>query len=210
MTEKTRVLLVDDHKVVRLGLRMAISGFASCEVVAEAASGEEAVALCGSLHPDLVLMDIKMEGMGGAHATKLIRRTYPDIFVIVLSSFADKLVVQEMDQAGVSGFLLKDFDPDFLERAIADVILGERVFSPAISPGLTTEPAENTPDFGLGPQQKKVLFLMSKGLTNKEISAHIGVSVATARYHVSAILNKLSVSNRAEAAALAIAKNLVD
>jgi DNA-binding NarL/FixJ family response regulator len=212
MSEETvNILIVDDHPVVRMGLSMAIETFDHCVVVGEAASGEEALFLCQKLRPDVVLLDLQMDGIGGIQAAKSIRESYDGIFVIALTSFADHATASATVKAGVHGFLLKDFSASELEQTITDVRAGKTVFSDEITKqldaGAATIPSS---DFNLGEQQMKVLFFVTKGLTNKEISGQMGISIATVRYHIGIILDKLGVSNRTEASAMAIANNLID
>lgn len=206
----TEILLVDDHPVVRMGLRMAINAFERCEITGEAASGEEALYLCQKLRPDVILLDLQMEGIGGVQAARSIRASYPTVFIIALTSFANQKTAAETVAAGVHGFLLKDFSPEELEQTITDVCAGKTVISPEISKQLKAAELSGPLDaFDLGEQQIKVLFFVTKGLTNKEISQQMGISVATVRYHVSVVLEKLGVSNRTEASALAVANNLI-
>lgn len=209
------VLLADDHMVVRRGLRLVLDEAADLHVVGEAESGEEALYLCKKLSPDIILMDVKMHGMGGAKATQMIAQHHPDTKVIALSTFAAQDVVASMFDAGAHGYLLKDISADNLTEAVRRVAKGERLQPDAFSDIPAEEDAETqatlpTDEIApLGEQQKRVLALMTKGLTNPEIASQIGVSISTIRYHVSAILRKLDVSNRSEAVALAIRLKLV-
>lgn len=218
MTERSviRVLLADDHPIVRQGLAQVLGGADDIDVVGQAETGEEALFLCGKLAPDVVVMDVKMDGLGGIEATRLIHQHHAGIAVIGLSTFPQQDIVSAMKEAGASGYILKDISADELVGAIRRVKAGEAVFSSNLEArqkldGDLTAPRvpKSDQDFELGTQQKRVLLLMTKGLTNGEIADHVGISLPTARYHVSAILKKLDVSNRAEAVALAMREGIV-
>jgi NarL family two-component system response regulator LiaR len=206
-----RILLADDHMLVRAGLARVIGGRADMEVVGEAENGEEALFLCQKHRPDIVLMDVRMEGMGGIGATEAIRRFHPKTKVVGLSTFHDQRTVSDMVAAGASGFLSKILSAEELVSAILRVHAGEVVLTEAASDPTDTQPdpVRSKPAFELGDQQRTTLALLTKGYTNPEIARYLGVSVPTARYHVSALLAKLEVSNRAEAAALAVRERLV-
>lgn len=205
-----RLILADDHMVVRTGLRQVLESDPGLVVVDEAESGEAVLYLCQKLKPDVVLMDVQMEGISGIEATRLLVLHHPGVKVIGLSTFADPKVVKDMISAGACGYLLKDVSAPELVQAIRHVQAGETVFSRNLSPTLEAPEADESAvdeidtNIVMGAQQKRVLALLTKGLTNPEIAAHMGVSLPTARYHVSAILQKLEVSNRVEAVALAI------
>ena len=206
-----RVLIVDDHTVVRKGIRHIISFLSGIVVVAEADDGEEALLLCQQLLPDVVLMDIQMQGMGGVAATIAIRQTYPQIKVIGLSSFQDKALVIKMLQAQANGYLLKSISAEELAQAIRDVHRGETVVSPVLAAALTEEKsAAPAITNQLSTQQRKVLALLVQGFSNTEIANQLHISQPTARYHVSAILLKLGVTTRVEAAAQAIKLGLLE
>ncbi|WP_322514155.1 response regulator transcription factor [Rhodopseudomonas palustris] len=206
-----RLLLADDHPVVRAGLRHVLGTISGLSVVAEAESGEEALYLCAKHRPDIVIMDVKMAGIGGTSATRAICQTYhPGTRVLGLTTEADMTTVSQMIDAGASGLLLKTCTVNELETAIRDVLAGRIVLDPLLqkgAPRARTAAAES--EITLGSQQKKVLALLVKGFTNSEIAERLGISLPTARYHVSAILVKLGASNRAEAAGLAVRLNIV-
>lgn len=217
MTEgsKIRVLLTDDHPVVRKGIAQVFETSGDIEVVGEAETGEEALFLCGKLNPDVVIMDVKMDGLGGVETTRLISRHHAAVAVIGLSTFPQQDIVSAMEEAGASGYLLKDVSADELTQAVRRVRAGEKVFSENLRTRQNIETdrlqsgARSTETYKIGDQQKRVLVLMTKGLTNAEIAEQLGVSTPTARYHVSAILKKLDVSNRSEAVAIAMRERLV-
>lgn len=205
-----RILLADDHMVVRAGVAQVIAETADLRVVAEAQSGEEALLLCQRHAPDVVLMDVEMQGMGGVGATEAIRRYHPAVRVIGLSSYADRGSVGAMLAAGAGGYLTKTVSAEELAGAIRRVHAGETVIDARCAGEPAAPPAPPEAAVGLRGQQRRVLALLTKGYTNGEIATYLGISLPTARYHVSAILLKLGVSNRAEAAALAIRDRLID
>ncbi|MEM1285146.1 MAG: response regulator transcription factor [Pseudomonadota bacterium] len=214
-TDPIRVLLVDDHMVVRKGLVHVLNSADAIEVIGEAENGEEALYLCQKLRPDVVVMDVKMDGIGGLEAARLITEHHPSSRILALSTFADPQIVGAMMDAGAKGYLLKDVSAAELSDAVMRVHDGE-VLLPDLSSfdsAGEVEPSEQASlgdlQSSLGGQQKKVLALMTKGFTNPEIAEQLGISTTTARYHVSAILRKLDVSNRSEAVAVAIRSDLV-
>lgn len=210
--ENIRILLVDDHMVVRKGLFHVLDTLPDLDVIAEAESGEAALYLCQKLQPDIVIMDIKMDGMGGLEATRLIAQHHPSTRILGLSTFANQEVISEMFSAGAHGYLLKDVSAQELADAIRRIHSGEKLSPPDIQIDPTQQTSGNVsePPVEMGLQQRKVLALMTKGFTNSEIAVQLGISQPTARYHVSAILQKLNVSNRVEAAAMAIRSSLID
>jgi NarL family two-component system response regulator LiaR len=205
-----RVMVVDDHAVVRSGLRMFLLAFDDIALVAEAATGEEALGLCDEARPDVVLMDLVMPGMGGADATRVLRERYPKLQVVALTSFQDGELVHDALQAGAIGYLLKDVPIDELAAAIRAAHAGRSTLAPAAAQALV-KAAQGWPEMGsdLTERQKEVLALVVEGLSNAEIAARLVISPATARYHVSSILSKLGAANRAEAAAMAVKYGLL-
>jgi NarL family two-component system response regulator LiaR len=204
-----RVMIVDDHAVVRGGLRYFLLAFEDIELVAEAGSGEEALRLCAQARPDVVLMDMVMPGMDGAKATRMLRERHPSTKVLALTSFQEKDLVQDALHAGAIGYLLKDVKIDELAEAIRAAHAGRSTLAPAAAQALVEATAQ-LPEIGwdLTPRQREVLALVVAGLTNAEIAERLVISHSTARYHVSAILSKLGAANRAEAAVLAIEHRL--
>lgn len=211
MSDKIRVLIVDDHAVVRSGLATFLMACDDMELVGEAAGGEQALRLCERARPDVVLMDLMMPGMDGATATRLIRQRCPDIQVVALTSFKEQELVQGALQAGAIGYLLKDISADELASAIRAAYAGK--------PTLAAEAAQALIRAALGPadrlgadlteREREVLALMVEGLNNKEIAERLVVSVSTAKFHVSSILSKLGAATRTEAVALALQHKLV-
>ena len=209
-SESIRVVTVDDHEVVRKGLRFSLLAFDDLELVGEAANGEEALRVCAELQPDVVLMDLRMPGMGGAEATQALLCDHPEVKVIALTSFQEGTRVQEALQAGAIGYLLKDVGADELAEAIRAAHAGRATISPEAVKALV-EAAMAKPDVGndLTGRELDVLALLVAGLGNAEIAERLVISHHTARYHVSSILSKLGAANRAEAAALAVKLGLV-
>jgi len=210
-TEPIRVLLVDDHRVVRSGLSAFLLAFEDLELVGEADSGETAILSCNKVKPDVVLMDLVMPGMDGAEATQAIREHCPDIQVIALTSFKEEELVQRALKAGAIGYLLKNVTADELAEAIRAAKAGQPTLAPEAAQVLiqaTRKPPE--PEFDLTPRELEVLALMVEGLSNPGIAERLVISRSTAKFHVSGILSKLGVSSRTEAVALAIQQNLVD
>ncbi|MBD59052.1 MAG: DNA-binding response regulator [Citromicrobium sp.] len=207
MDAKIRILVVDDHLMVRRGIAQLLANAPEVEIVGEAENGETALELCGKLSPDIVLMDLRMQGMGGLAATEAIHRSHPDIRIIGLSTFAESHMVASMMASGASAHLPKSVTFDELIDAVRKVVKGEAATVSGKS--AKSDPGPNLSGSLTG-QQRRVLVLLAKGFTNAEIANYLGFSVSTANYHVGAILAKLGVSNRAEAAAIAVREQLVD
>ena len=206
-----RVLVVDDHTVVRRGLIFVLQAYTDIKTIGEAGSIDEAVRRCDELQPDLVLMDIKMAGEeDGIKATQLIRKRFPEIQVLILSSFYDGELVTKAIQSGAKGYLLKDVSTDELARAIRLASSGKLTLAPEAAQSLMGEHQSADPiGKDLTDRQLEVLALLIRGLTNQEIAVKLNITLYTARHHVSEILAKLHASNRAEAVAIAIKKGLV-
>ncbi len=215
MTESTpiRVMLVDDHDMVRRGLAVFLKVKADLELVGEARDGEEAVRMCGQVRPDVILMDLKMPKMDGAEATQIIRERWPQVQVIALTSFQEKELVQDVLQAGAISYLLKNVSDDALAEAIRAAHAGRPTLAPEATQALiqATLSASQGPAPGhdLTPREREVLALMAEGLNNPEIAERLTVSRSTAAAHVSSILSKLGAVNRAEAISLAFRYKLV-
>ena len=208
--EPIKVIVVDDHDMVRRGLAAYFNTYPDITLIGEAGDGQEAVELCDTLQPDVVLMDLIMPRMGGVEATRQICEHNPEIQIIALTSFQDKNMVQEAIQAGAISYLLKNVDGDNLTAAIRSAHAGRGTLSPEVTHDLIS--TEEQPKVGddLTPRELEVLALMVAGLTNPEIADRLTISRATASSHVSHILQKLEVTNRAEAIVLAVRSNLVN
>jgi len=199
-----RVMTVDDHEILRGGIRFLLLAFDDIELVGEAHSGEEALRLCEQLRPDVVLMDMMMSELNGADTTKILRERHPQIQVIALTSFHNRELVQQAMQAGAIGYLLKGISMDELAQAIRSAHAGRPTLAPEAVQALVQAPGP-PPKIGidLSEREREVLGLLAEGLSNAEIAEQLVVSVAAVKYHVSSILTKLGASNRTEAVALA-------
>jgi NarL family two-component system response regulator LiaR len=205
-----RVLVVDDHTMVRRGLATFLKVFDDLVMVGEAASGQEAIQLCDELKPDVVLMDMVMPDMDGATTTRLMRKQSPQVQVLALTSFKEELLVQSALQAGAIGYLLKDVSADELAQAIRAAHAGRSTLSPEAAQALvhaTSQPP--APGIDLTERELEVLALMVEGLNNTQIAARLTVSPSTVKSHVSSILAKLGVASRTEAVSLALRNRLV-
>jgi two-component system, NarL family, response regulator LiaR len=205
-----RVLLVDDHAMVRRGLAAFLKAYPDLALCGEAESGEEAVRLCAELSPDVVLMDLMLGELDGASATRLIRQDCPEVQVIALTSFREDTLVQRALQAGAISYLLKNVSADELAAAIRAAHAGQSTLAPEAMAALLNA-ASDSPALGhdLTARERDVLALMVKGLSNTEIAERLIVSQSTIKTHVSSILTKLGASSRTEAVALAVQHHLV-
>lgn len=206
-----RVLVVDDHPMMRRGLRSFLTAVDGLECVGEAESGEEAVELCVKLKPQVVLMDLMMPGMGGMAAIKALRQRCPDMQVIVLTSFVDPKLVQEAVNAGAIGYLLKSVAAPSLAEAVRAAANGRPIMGPEAVEALIMIAGNPVPiGSDLTDREREVLRLLARGLTNNEIARAVGISEATVRFHVGNILSKLEVGNRTEAVRVAFKHGLMD
>ncbi len=210
-TSKTiRVLIVDDHSMVRKGLATFLKNQPDLEIVGEARDGREAADLCERLTPDVILMDLIMPVLGGVAATRLIRQRCPEAQVIALTSFQEKELVQDALQAGAIGYLLKNVSGEELADAIRQAYAGRPTLAPeALQALVQTTPADDPLGKDLTRRELEVLRLLTKGMSNPEIAESLCISRATVKVQVSSILSKLGVSNRGEAISLAIQHKLI-
>jgi len=210
MTEQIRVLIVDDHDMVRAGLATFLEVSDDLELVGEAKDGREAILFCEQKNPDVILMDLVMPVMDGVSAIKEIRKRWPGVQVVALTSFQEGDLVQQALQAGATGYLLKNADIQTLSHAIREAHAGKSVLAHEAVQALveaTQQPSE--PEYNLTRREMEVLALMVEGLNNPAISDRLFISIGTTRSHVSNILSKLGVSNRAEAIALALRSKII-
>ena len=205
-----RVLLVDDHTVVRSGLGAVLMSYDDMQLIGEASNGDEAIRLCQQLKPDVVLMDLMMPVVDGVSATRTIHEKMPDINIIALTSFNEREMVEGALKAGALSYLLKTVSAEELINAIRGAVAGKPSLSPeaaqALVQGLKQEKAKN---YDLTEREKEILALMVEGLPNQEIAEKLVVSQSTVKFHVSNILSKLEVNTRTEAVALALKNKLV-
>ena len=214
MTKTIRVLIADDHAIVRKGIRALLATEADIEVVGEAADGKEAVEKAERLHPDVILMDLVMPGMDGIEATRRITTRQPETRILVLTSFAEDEKVFPALKAGALGYLLKDAGPEELVRAIRQVYCGESSLHPAIARKVLQE-LSRPPERPLTPEplterELEVLRLIAKGKSNREIAEELVISEATVRTHVSNILGKLQLASRTQAALYALREGIAE
>jgi len=211
MTDKNRirVMLVDDHSVVRSGLGAFLSVNPDLELVGEAENGDEAVVRCGLLQPDVVLMDLMMPGTDGVTATRLIHEKYPCVRVIALTSFQENALVQGALEAGATGYLMKNVSARELAAAIRSAYEGKMTLSPEAAEVLVHARAQAQEIDCLTEREHEVLKLMVDGLSNAEIAERLVVSLSTVKFHIGNILMKLRVDNRVAAVTLAMQNKLV-
>jgi len=211
---KIRVLIADDHAILRAGIRALLAPCEDIQVVGEAADGREAVSECRKLDPDLVLMDIAMPGLGGLEATLEIRKDCPRTKVLVLSQYDDREYVRRLLKAGVSGYVLKKAAGADLMAAIRAVHKGGLVLDPSVARE-AMEPAETSPEGGGDPyealtdREKQVLKLVAEGHSNKEVADTLGISVKTAMSHREHVMEKLRLHNRTDLVKFALRQGVI-
>ena len=204
-----RVMLVDDHTMVRRGLATFLKTFDDLELVGEADSGEAAIQLCGEVLPDVILMDMVLPAMDGAACTRVIRQKFPQVQVIALTSFKTGDLVRNALEAGAIGYLLKDVSADELVQAIRAAHAGRATLSPEVAQTLVEAASQLPPGPSLTARELDVLALMVEGLNNVQIAGKLTVSPSTIKSHVSNILAKLGVASRTEAVTLALRSGIL-
>ena len=211
---RIRVLLADDHALVREGTRRLLESENDVEVVAEASNGEEAVAIAQHLHPDVAIMDIAMPGMGGIEATRIIKAHCPETAILVLSAYDDEPYLVALLEAGAAGFLLKNVHGQELINAVRAVARGESVLQPSLTEkimrrlSVRTQATPRTTDL-LSEREFDVLRLAARGLPNKEIARRLGLSIRTVHSHLANIFAKMQVGSRTEAVLLALREGII-
>ena len=206
-----RILLADDHTVVRSGLSAVLAMQDDFKIVGEAGDGEEAVRLCESLQPDVVLMDLLMPKIDGVTATRTIKERWPKIQIIALTSFKEKEYVEGALKAGASGYLLKNVSADELVAAVRRAIAGQPSLSPEAAQVLIQKVSGSSqPGLDMTEREKEILALMVEGLSNGKIAERLTINQSTVKFHVGNILGKLGVTGRTEAVAMAVKRHLVE
>jgi DNA-binding NarL/FixJ family response regulator len=213
MAKKIKVLVVDDHRLVREGLTSLLRIHPEIEVVGEASDGDEAVSKARALEPGVILMDISMPGMNGITATRLIKKGLPGVKVIMLTMLDQEGYVYEAIKAGATGYLLKNTGLEELVKAIKEVLKGGATLHPDAQAQLLKEyvflARRNQDTYGLSDREIEVLQLLADGMSNKEIAAKLYISTQTVKTHIAHIFDKLGVSDRTEAVAAALRRGLV-
>lgn len=202
-----RLLIVDDHAMVRKGLATFLRASPDLELVGEAGNGADALRLCAEVRPDIVLMDLMMPEMSGIDAIHTIRKAHPEVRIIALTSFEEDHLVKAALRAGATSYLLKNISADRLTEAIRATYAGLPIISPEVTDAFIDRDTGHYPD--LTQREREVLALMVEGLTNEEIAQQLVVSASTVKNHVSSILAKLDVTSRAKAVSLALKHNIV-
>jgi len=209
-SQPIRVMLVDDHTMVRRGLATILKVYDDLQLAGEAESGAEAIQLCAEVLPDVVLMDMVMPDMDGATATRVIRQQFPQVQIIALTSFKEGNLVKNALEAGAIAYLLKDVSADDLARAIRAARSGRATLSPeAAQAFVETSNLPPVPGLDLTEREREVLVLMVEGLNNTQIAGRLTVSPSTIKSHVSNVLSKLGVASRTEAVTLALRSRIV-
>lgn len=200
-------MTVDDHEIMRDGIRYMLMAFDDLELVGEAKRGEDAVTRCREVNPDVVLVDMKMSGMDGIQTTEAIKAACSEVEVLILTSFHDPDLVRRSVKAGASGYLLKDSSKEDLAAAIRAACNGQSTFSDEAARDLVSESESRTIE--LTEREQEVLNLLAQGMSNKEIGKQLNRSPFTVRHHVSQLIRKLGASNRAAVAAIAVERKLI-
>jgi len=210
MPDSIRVMTVDDHEIVRSGIKFTLIAFEDLELVGEASSGSEALQMLNEVNPDVVLMDMHMIGMDGVETTRSMLKQSPSVKVVALTSFYDQDLVRRAIQAGAVSYLVKGLSADELANSIRVAYTGHGTLAPEAIQALV-DPPDTKPNLAqdLTEREIEILELLSGGLTNDQIAQRLSISLSTVKYHVHGILTKLGAANRAEAVALAIQNEII-
>jgi len=195
-----RLLIADDHAVVRTGLAQLASTLGDVELVGMAANGEEAVALCAERSPDVILMDLEMPVVNGIEATARIKASHPHVAVVVLTSFSDRERILNALDAGAAGYLLKDAEPEELARAVHAAAAGDAPLDPKAARALLSSRAATSPAGTLSQREREVLLLVAQGLANKQIARRLSISEKTVKAHLTNVFRTIGVTDRTQAA----------
>ncbi|MGE5335085.1 MAG: response regulator [Nitrososphaerota archaeon] len=207
----TRVVIVDDHAVVRNGIKFSLFPYEDIEIVGEAGTGEDALALCAKVEPDVVLMDLMMPGMGGMAAIGALHESFPNIRIIALTSFQEGNLVQEALQSGAISYLVKDVVVEELAKAIRLAHHGMPTLAPTAAHALVQTVTTHTPKLGhdLTERERQVLGLLAEGLSNQRIAERLVITPATVKFHTRGIRTKLGTTSRTETVLVALQYHLV-
>lgn len=207
-----KLVIVDDHEIMRDGLRFMMLAFDDIELVGEARSGEESVEVCQLSKPDVVLVDMKMSGMDGIATTRRLKQNHPDMRILILTTYHESELVQQAVRAGAIGYLLKDASKDDVAEAIRSAHRNRMTFCSEVAADLVHNPAEEALQIGhdLTAREREVLIYLARGLRNNEIADQLHRSPFTIRHHVSSIIAKLGASNRSKAVVIALKNRLVE
>ena len=195
-----RIVIADDHAVVRAGLAQLLATFADVELVGAASNGQEVVALCAERRPDVVLMDLEMPVLDGIEATRQIRAAQPEVAVVVLTSFSDRERILRALDAGAAGYLLKDAEPDELSRAIQAAARGEAPLDPKAARALLSARRAPSPAESLSQREQEVLAMVGEGMPNKVIAQRLSISEKTVKAHLTSVFRQIGVTDRTQAA----------
>ena len=195
-----RLLIADDHAVVREGLQRLVATFEGVELVGAAANGQEAVDRCRAAEPDVLLMDIEMPVLDGIAATRAIAAAQPDVAVVVLTSFSDRDQILQALDAGAVGYLLKDAEPDEIAKAVRAAARGEAPLDPRAGRALLSARSSSSPLDGLSEREREVLRLVARGLPNKLIARELSISEKTVKTHLTSVFRTIGVTDRTQAA----------
>lgn len=208
-SEPIRVIIVDDHEIVRNGLAVFLETCEDLQLVGEASNGADAIRKCDELHPDVVVMDLIMPEVDGIEATRTIRHKHPQTQVVALTSFENDELVPAVLKAGAISYLLKNVSIDELAEGIRKAHVGQTTLSPEATQALIESVSRPAPQYDLSEREREVLALIVRGYNNREIGEQLYISRSTVKNHVSNIFSKLSVDNRSEAVALALQHHLI-